>query len=221
MDQIKPHKKLGAVLFDLDGVLVDTAKCHFLAWKKIAEQLSITIDEKVNEKLKGVDRRDSFLIITRGRAFSEPEIHQYCTLKNGYFLEFISRLTAEDVLPGVRPLIKSLDTQGIKKAVCSASKNARTILANTGLIKYFDIVIDGHAIERGKPDPQVFLAAARALAVNPATCIVIEDAQAGIEAARRAGMKAVGVGERHVLAHADTVIKTLVELSVKTLQSLL
>lgn len=202
-------------LFDLDGVIVDTAKYHFLAWKQLADELAIPFTEKDNERLKGVSRLRSFeIILELGRqTMSEEEKDYYCARKNQIYLSYIDRLQKEDVLPGVRLFLQASREQGISLALGSASKNARRILEKLELTGLFDAVIDGTVVSLAKPDPEVFLKGAEALNLASADCIVFEDSAAGIEAAHRGGMKAIGVGKRDNLPDADGWIQGFEGLS--------
>lgn len=195
-------------LFDLDGVIVDTAKYHFLAWKDLADELGIPFTLKDNERLKGVSRMASFEVILEigGRTMSEAEKLAYCTRKNDVYLSYIDRLTKEDVLPGARAFLESARAAGIPIALGSASKNAPRILEKLELTPLFDAIIDGTVVSAAKPDPEVFLKGAQALGLDAESCIVFEDSFSGVEAAHRGSMKAVGVGSRDDLPEADTWI---------------
>jgi len=203
-----------ACIFDLDGVVVDTAKYHYLAWKELAAGLGFSFSEKDNERLKGVSRMASLDILLEvgGIRASEAEKQQMAEQKNKRYLEYITRMTPDEVLPGVRDFLKALRTAGIKVALGSASKNARVILKQTGITSLFDAVADGMNVGKAKPDPEVFLKAAELLGICPEECIVFEDAVAGVEAAHRAGMKCIGVGDAAVLKDADAVIGGFTEL---------
>lgn len=195
-------------LFDLDGVIVDTAKYHFLAWKDLANELGIPFTLKDNERLKGVSRMASFEVILEigGRTMGEAEKLAYCTRKNDVYLSYIDRLTKEDVLPGARAFLESARAAGIPIALGSASKNAPRILEKLELTALFDAIIDGTVVSAAKPDPEVFLKGAQALGLDAESCIVFEDSFSGVEAAHRGNMKAVGVGSRDDLPEADTWI---------------
>ena len=195
-------------LFDLDGVIVDTAKYHFLAWKDLASELGIPFTLRDNERLKGVSRMASFEIILEigGRTMAEADKLAYCTRKNDVYLSYIDQLKKDEVLPGAREFLENAKAAGIPVALGSASKNARRILDKLELSGLFDAIIDGTVVSSAKPDPEVFLKGAQALNLNPESCIVFEDSFAGIEAAHRGSMKAVGVGSKDDLPEADTWI---------------
>lgn len=198
-------------IFDLDGVIVDTAKYHYLAWKRLAGELGFDFTPEDNEALKGVSRMASLDILLsvgnmQGR-FTPAEKDEMAARKNGWYVEYISRMTSAEVLPGVIPFLEQLRDAGIRTALGSASKNAALILEKTGTKRYFDAVVDGTMVTEAKPDPQVFLLGAQLTATPPVACVVFEDAEAGIEAASRAGMRSVGVGESPTLAAATMRIR--------------
>lgn len=192
-------------IFDLDGVLVDTAKYHYLAWQSVAREMGFDFTPEDNERLKGVSRMASLdILLSIGNiTLTSEEKQQVADRKNARYLEYILKMTPDEVLPGVIDFLNELKKQSIKIALGSASKNARTILRQTGIESYFDAIADGNNVTHAKPDPEVFLTAA-ALAQTPvADCLVFEDAVAGIEAAHRAGIRAVGVGDPAILKEAD------------------
>jgi beta-phosphoglucomutase len=203
-----------AFLFDLDGVIVDTAVFHFKAWKKLSNVLGFDIDEEFNETLKGISRMDSLNeILKKGNLeVSLEEKLKYAEIKNSWYLELVNQMTEKDILPGVKEFLEGSRNLGIKIALGSASKNATLILEKTGICSFFDAIIDGNLVSKSKPDPEVFLKGANALAVKDTNCIVFEDAFAGIQAAKAAHMKAVGIGDSQVLTNADFVIKGLFEM---------
>jgi beta-phosphoglucomutase len=185
-----------AVIFDLDGVIVSTDEFHYQAWKQISEEENLHFNRDINEKLRGVSRSESLKIIIKfsKKDYSEFEQEQLTERKNDIYKKLLKTISAKDILPGVYPLITKLKEQGIKIAIGSSSKNAKYILEKIGLLNLFDAVVDGTDIKRSKPDSEVFLLAAERLGVKVGECVVVEDAEAGIDAALAAGMKAVGVG---------------------------
>jgi beta-phosphoglucomutase len=211
-----------AVIFDLDGVLVDTAKYHFLAWKKLANSLGITFTEKDNEQLKGVSRMESLeYILKLGRyESSQVEKERFCALKNSMYIDFISDLDENALLPGSIKLLSSLRESGIKIALGSASKNALPVLTSTNILQYFDAIADGNSTKKSKPDPEVFLIASENLGLNPHECVVIEDSIKGIEAAIAGGFKSIGIGNEVDLNKAQYVVDSLDKLSLPIIQSL-
>lgn len=203
-----------AFLFDLDGVIVDTAVFHFKAWKKLTNLLGFDIDQEFNESLKGISRMDSLNeILKKGNLkISMEEKLKYAEIKNSWYLELVNQMTEKDILPGVKEFLNVSRNLGIKIALGSASKNAMLILEKTGILSFFDAIIDGNHVSKSKPDPEVFLKGAEALQVLAKNCIVFEDAFAGVQAAKAAQMKAVGIGDSQVLTNADFVLKGLFEI---------
>ena len=197
-----------ACLFDLDGVIVDTAKYHFIAWKALAEELGFEFTIEDNERLKGVSRMQSLEILLEigGKQFSEQEKLAMAENKNTLYVSYIEKMTPEETLPGVPEFLQELRNKGIKIALGSASKNSPMILDRIQLSGMFDVVVDGNSITEAKPNPEVFLKGAEWLGVSPEHCVVFEDAIAGIEAARNANMYCVGIGEPKTLGMADLVI---------------
>ncbi|MFT4031998.1 MAG: beta-phosphoglucomutase [Siphonobacter sp.] len=212
---------LKACLFDLDGVIVDTAIYHYKAWKRLANELGFDFTEHQNEELKGISRMESLELILKwgGVTLTQEEKEHWATLKNGWYLEYVNQMTPAEVLPGVKDFLEMLRDNKIKIALGSASKNAPLILERIDMKAYFDAIIDGTQTTKSKPDPEVFLLGAKALHIPPAECIVFEDAVAGIEAAHRGGMKAVGVGSPAVLTEANLVISGFVGLSLQALET--
>ena len=202
-----------AVIFDLDGVIVSTDDCHYEAWKKMADEEGIYFDKTINNRLRGVSRMESLEIVLERAAkeYSEEEKLQLAERKNGYYKEFITKLTPADILPGAMNTLDELRANGIKIAIGSSSKNTPVILKQIGLSDYFDSVSDGNNIANSKPDPEVFLKAADMLGIPYGECMIVEDADAGIEAGKRAGMKTVSV---HGAKGADIEIEDLSEKSL-------
>ncbi|MEW6071845.1 MAG: beta-phosphoglucomutase [Planctomycetota bacterium] len=217
-----PVQRLGAVLLDLDGVLVTTDRLHFAAWSRLAAREGIPFDWETNHRLRGVSRRESLEIVLERaeRAYSEAEKEKMLAFKNGLYVESLGGLTPADVLPGARELLEELRGTGIPAAIVSASRNAALILARTDLAGRAAVLVDGGDVERSKPDPEAFLLAARRLGVDPAACLVVEDAPAGLEAARRAGMASLAVGDRRRHPEALRVVVGLDELSLADLRAM-
>ena len=210
-----------ASIFDLDGVIVDTAIYHFKAWKNLADELGINFTEHHNERLKGVSRTRSLEIILEIGALTLDEAvkESLANKKNTEYLELVNQMTAEEILPGVQNFLTDLRDKGIKIALGSASKNARTILEKINLLDQFDVIVDGTLVQKAKPDPEVFLLAASLLGVAPENCVVFEDAVAGVEAAKNAGMYCVGVGKPEILTQADQVISTFEGFSLTNIKA--
>jgi len=209
-------------IFDLDGVIVDTAKYHFLAWKRLADQMGVHFTEKDNERLKGVSRMDSLdIILEIGNIKPDRKLKEkYARLKNEWYKDYISRMTPDEILPGSAEFINELKSAGIRTALGSASKNTPMILEKLGIVTLFDAVADGNIIKKAKPDPEVFLVAARMINVEPSHCIVFEDAVAGVQAALNAGMTCVGVGSEEILIEAHMIISGLNEMNLKKLNEI-
>ena len=211
-----------ACIFDLDGVIVDTATYHYKAWKRLANLLGFDFTHEQNEQLKGISRMDSLdLVLGWGNIQkSDSEKLQLAQQKNAWYLEFIGQMKADEILPGVRQFIEELKAAGIRIALGSASKNSAEILERTGISDFFDVIVDGNSVTRSKPDPEVFSRGAELLGLAPERCVVIEDAAAGIEAAHRAGMKVIGIGDPEVLKNADLVLPDTQKLSIQELKNL-
>ncbi|MBW2937791.1 beta-phosphoglucomutase [Aureisphaera sp. CAU 1614] len=210
-------------IFDLDGVIVDTAKYHYFAWKKLAESIGISFTEKDNEHLKGVSRiRSLEKILDWGNvALSNAKFQELINAKNDDYLSFVNKMTRDEILPDVPRVLSFLKEQQQPMALGSASKNARSILTKVDLINQFDAIIDGTNVSKAKPNPEVFLKAADELKMKPTSCIVFEDALAGIEAANTAGMISIGIGDKSVLSDAQYVFKDFTEISNEFLHQLI
>ncbi len=208
-----------ACLFDLDGVLVDTAIYHFQAWKNLGSKFGYTLTEEQNEQLKGVSRVESLNRILSWANYTATEEQKSAWLieKNDNYLDLISNMNPSEILPGVLDFLHQIKQAGYKLALGSASKNAEIILAKTGLIEWFDLIIDGNKVTKSKPDPEVFLKGAAGLGFQPNECIVFEDAQAGVEAAKAGNMRAIGIGEAEMLGEADKVISSFVGVQASKL----
>ena len=203
-----------AVIFDLDGVLCSTDQYHYQAWKRLADQLQIPFDETVNQRLRGVSRRESLEIILSGgdKTYSEEEKQQFAAEKNAHYVESLQQLTPKDLACGAVEVLERLHGAGVKIAVGSSSRNTQLILQRLGLDQRFDAVADGTQITHSKPDPEVFLLAARLVGVEPQHCLVVEDAKAGLEAAKAGSMDAAGIGGAAQDPLADYALSVLSDL---------
>ena len=210
-----------AIIFDLDGVIVDTAHYHYLAWKRLAIELGFDLTLDQNELLKGVSRMRSLEIILDlgGIKLSGAEMERIANKKNGWFVEYVNTMKPEEIFPGVKELMKSMRSKGLKVALASSSKNAPAVIRLLNIENEFDAVVDGTMIIHSKPDPEIFLLAAKKLGVDPASCVVFEDAEAGVEAALAAGMKCVGVGSAGQLGKANLVIAKTGDFKLQILNS--
>ncbi|HEU4743773.1 MAG TPA: beta-phosphoglucomutase [Anaerolineales bacterium] len=196
-------------IFDLDGVITDTAEYHFRGWQRLAEEEGLTFTRDDNEQLRGIPRRESLLLILKDRQYSEDKILEMMERKNNYYLEFIREISPRDLLPGAKELLEEIRAAGLKNALGSASKNATEVLDRLGIRSLFEAISDGHSVERQKPAPDLFLHAAAQLGLTPDDCVVVEDAAAGIEAARAGGFRSVGLGPWERVGKAEAVFPSL------------
>ena len=210
-------------IFDLDGVIVDTAKYHYLAWKKLANELGFEFTKEQNELFKGVSRKRclEILLDIGNRTATQQEFDTWMVEKNVDYLKFIENMDASEILPDVPKILEYLKENNIPIALGSASKNAKPILEKVGLLPYFDAIVDGNNVTKAKPDPEVFLLAAKHLGVNADDCIVFEDAVAGVEAANAAKMISIGIGEKNILKEADYIFNDFTEISISFIQELI
>ena len=221
----KKFKKMNkkGFIFDLDGVIVDTAKYHYLAWKKLANQLGFEFTKEQNELFKGVSRKRCLeILLDIGKI--EPTQEQFDTWmieKNVDYLKYIENMDASEILPDVPKILKYLKEKNIPIALGSASKNAQPILEKVGLISYFDAIIDGNNVTKAKPDPEVFLLAAEELGVNATNCVVFEDAVAGVQAANSAKMLSIGIGDDKILSEARYNFNDFTEITTNFIKELI
>ncbi|MBK8291696.1 MAG: beta-phosphoglucomutase [Flammeovirgaceae bacterium] len=210
-----------AVIFDLDGVIIDTAHYHYIAWKRLASEFGITLTPAHNELLKGVSRLHSLeIILSLGNiTLPQEQKEQLAEKKNKWFVEYIESIRPEEIFPGVPELIRNIRKRKIKVGLASSSKNAPRVIELLGIGNDFDTVIDGTMIIHSKPDPEIFLLAAHRLGIDPAHCLVFEDAEAGVEAALAAGMKCVGVGHQSQLGKANKVIANTGDFNLNDLNT--
>ena len=216
-------KKEIAFIFDLDGVIVDTAKYHFLAWRNLAESLGFEFTEEHNELLKGVSRIRSLEILLNlgNKTISEEQKQTLLVAKNTEYLGYVNKMTSEEILPGIDNLLNYLDANNIKYALGSASKNAPLILEKVGLLNRFTAIVDGNDVSKAKPDPEVFLIGAQKLQMKPENCIVVEDAIAGVEAANAANMVSIGIGNAELLKKATYVLKDTAGFTTEFLKKIM
>ena len=209
-------------IFDLDGVIVDTAHFHFLAWKKTAEELGLELTIEMNEQLKGVSRIDSLkkILDWANREIEQAYFDKLTKEKNEDYLSYVENMTVNDILPGVEPFIREIKSKGYPVALGSASKNAPKILEKIGLLSLFDTIVDGNSVKKAKPDPEVFLIAAQNLKVPQEECVVFEDSEAGVTAANTAQMISIGIGSPANLGHADHVFENFTEFSTEFIVNL-
>lgn len=209
-------------IFDLDGVIVDTAKYHYLAWKHLANELGFEFTEEQNEAFKGVSRRRCLEILLElgGISVDEEQFNRWLLEKNEDYLSYIAKMDASEILPDVPKVLNFLKENNVPMALGSASKNAIPILKKVDLLSYFDTIVDGNKVTRAKPDPEVFLIAAHDIGMPPEHCVVFEDAVAGIDAANTANMVSVGIGDPEVLSRARYVFKDFTEIDIDFIKQL-
>jgi beta-phosphoglucomutase len=206
-------------IFDLDGVLTDTAEYHYRGWKRLADEEGIPFTREDNELLRGIPRRESLMLILKEHMVPEEEILQMMERKNNYYLEYIREISPKDLLPGARELLEEIHKAGMKSALGSASKNAPDVVRRLGIANLLDAISDGNSVERQKPAPDLFLHAARQLNLTPEKCIVVEDAAAGIQAARAGAFHTVGLGPRERVGEAEVIFPSLEGVHLDTLLS--
>ena len=203
------QSRIKGFIFDLDGVLTDTAEYHYRGWKRLAEEVGLPFTREDNEALRGIPRRESLLMILKERQIPEEQLLEMMARKNRYYLDFIREITPSDVLPGAVELLKQIRAAGLKSAVGSASKNAPEVLQRLGIDHLLDAISHGGSVERQKPAPDLFLHAAAQLGLEPAECVVVEDAAAGIEAAHAGGFRSVGLGPPERVGRANVILPSL------------
>jgi len=210
-------------IFDLDGVIVDTAKYHYLAWKNLANELGFEFTHEQNELFKGVSRKRclEILLDIGGVEATQDQFDGWMIEKNKDYLKYIEKMDETEILPDVPKVLEYLKEGKMPIALGSASKNAKPILEKVSLLSYFKIIVDGNSVTKAKPDPEVFLIAADQLGVNPENCIVFEDAQAGIQAANAANMISIGIGDADILSEADYNFNDFTEIDVQFLEGLI
>src|SRR5215216_2166 len=202
-------RSIKGFIFDLDGVITDTAEYHYRGWKRLAEEEGLSFTRQDNEHLRGVPRYESLMLILKGHIYSEERILEMMERKNTYYLAFIKEIGPRDLLPGARELLEEIRAAGLKNALGSASKNAGEVIQRLGIRDLFDAVSDGFSVERQKPAPDLFLHAASQLGLSAAECVVVEDAAAGIEAALAGGFRSVGLGPRERVGKAEAIFPSL------------
>jgi len=207
------------LIFDLDGVITDTAEYHYLAWKSLAEKLDIEIDREFNEQLKGISRMESLdLILKHGnkdKDYTEEEKVELATQKNDEYKEYIKQITPKDLLPGIDQLLKDAKAKGLGMALASASKNGPEIMKRLEIEDLFDGIVDPASLHAGKPDPEIFVKGAEILGLDTSECVGLEDAEAGVEAINAANMFSVGVGSEAAMHKADYIVKDTNELTLE------
>jgi beta-phosphoglucomutase len=210
-----------AFIFDLDGVITDTAEYHYRGWKRLAEEEGLPFSREDNEHLRGVPRRESLMLILKDRVYPEEKILEMMERKNNYYLAFIKEISPRDLLPGAKELLEEIRAAGLKNALGSASKNAPEVIERLGIRDLFDAISDGFSVERQKPAPDLFLHAAAQLGLSPAECVVVEDAAAGIEAAIAGRFRSVGLGPPKRVGRAEAIFPSLASVHLADLYAAL
>lgn len=208
-------------IFDLDGVLTDTAEYHYRGWKRLADELDIPFTREENEALRGIPRRESLQLLLKRRIYPEEQIKEFMERKNRYYLEYIHEISPRDLLPGARELLEEIRSAGLKSALGSASRNAREVIERLGIAALLNVIADGNSVQRQKPAPDLFLYAAKLLDLTPDHCVVVEDATAGVEAARSGGFHSVGLGPPQRVGTADIVLENLENTRLSAILTLL
>lgn len=198
----------------MDGVLTDTVELHYQSFKRLAIEENVPFTREINERLRGLSREDSLRLLFKDRVLSRSELNRLMEKKNQYFLELAASMTSKDLLPGVKDLLQLLTVKGFKIAVASSSKNAKLILERLGIGNYFNSISDGYSVKRAKPAPDLFLHAASCLGISPAGCIVVEDAEAGIQAAKAAKMTVIGIGPAKRVGSADFIFESVAAIDL-------
>lgn len=208
-------------IFDLDGVITDTAELHFLAWKKLADKMQWAFDREVNEELRGVSRMDSLQIIKNHNKanVAHEKLMKLAAMKNDLYVDSLETLTPNDYLSGAKELLVHLRKEGFKVALGSASKNSSKVLRQLDAMKYFDVIGDGNSVSKSKPAPDIFLFGAKKLGLKPQECVVYEDAEAGVDAAKAGGFYSVGIGPAERVGHADIRFNTMKEATLFAVKS--
>ncbi|MFW6382144.1 MAG: beta-phosphoglucomutase [Bacillota bacterium] len=196
-------EKFKGIIFDLDGVITETAEYHYQSWKRMADEEGIEFNREINEDLRGVSRKRSLEIILDGKQLPESEMKRLMDKKNGYYQEYLKEMDESDLLPGAKELIDNALDKGFKLAIASSSKNAKTVISALGIGDLFETISDGFSVKNPKPAPDLFILTARKMGLTSDQCIVFEDAEAGIDAAKAANMLSVGIGPENRVGHAD------------------
>ncbi len=213
----EPPSAVRGFIFDLDGVLTDTAEFHYRAWQRLADEAGLPFSRAANEHLRGVSRRESLQLIVQDRVYSEDQLQAMMARKNQYYLDAIQAIVPADLLPGARPLLEEIKAAGLKTALGSASKNAAEVVDRLGLRPLLDVIADGHSVAQPKPAPDLFVFAAEQLGLPPAVCVVVEDAAAGVTAALAGGFRTVGLGPPERVGAAEVVFPSLAGLPLARL----
>ena len=214
-------KKIKAVIFDLDGVITDTSEYHYRAWKRLTDEEGIPFSRDDNDKLRGVSRKECLKILLNGKQVSAEQFQEMMDRKNRYYVELLKQMTSKNILSGAKKLVLEIKRRGIKTAIASVSKNTRTVLQGTGIEDLFDVIVDGYSVKNTKPAPDIFLFAAKELGVKPEDCVVIEDAEAGIEAALAGKMIPIGIGPEERVGKARYRFEKIGDITITKLSEII
>jgi len=213
--------KLKAIIFDLDGVITDTSEYHYQAWKRLADEEGIPFSRDDNDKLRGVSRKECLKILLNGKQVSAEKFQEMMDRKNKYYVELLKQMTSENILSGAREIVLEIKRRGIKTAIASVSKNTRTVLQGTGIEDLFDVIVDGYSVKNTKPAPDIFLFAAKELGVKPEDCAVVEDAEAGIDAALAGNMLSIGIGPEERVGKARFRFEKIGDITLTKLSEII
>ena len=214
-------KKIKAIIFDLDGVITDTSEYHYRAWKRLTGEEGIPFSRDDNDKLRGVSRKECLKILLNGKQVSAEQFQEMMDRKNRYYVELLKQMTSKNILSGAKKLVLEIKRRGIKTAIASVSKNTRTVLQGTGIEDLFDVIVDGYSVKNTKPAPDIFLFAAKELGVKPEDCVVIEDAEAGIEAALAGKMIPIGIGPEERVGKAQYRFEKIGDITLTKLSEII
>lgn len=214
-------KKIKAIIFDLDGVITDTSEYHYRAWKRLTGEEGIPFSRDDNDKLRGVSRSECLKILLNGKQVSAEQFQEMMDRKNRYYVELLKQMTSKNILSGAKKLVLEIKRRGIKTAIASVSKNTRTVLQGTGIEDLFDVIVDGYSVKNTKPAPDIFLFAAKELGVKPEDCVVIEDAEAGIEAALAGKMIPIGIGPEERVGKAQYRFEKIGDITLTKLSEII
>ena len=214
-------KKIKAIIFDLDGVITDTSEYHYRAWKRLTDEEGIPFSRDDNDKLRGVSRKECLKILLNGKQVSAEQFQEMMDRKNRYYVELLKQMTSKNNLSGAKKLVLEIKRRGIKTAIASVSKNTRTVLQGTGIEDLFDVIVDGYSVKNTKPAPDIFLFAAKELGVKPEDCVVIEDAEAGIEAALAGKMIPIGIGPEERVGKAQYRFEKIGDITLTKLSEII
>ena len=213
-------KKIEGFIFDLDGIITDTADYHYQSWKKMTSEEKIKFNRDINEKLRGLTREKSLEVILNGKNISKSKKEELLKRKNEYYHEYIAEMDEKDLIPGIKSILNTLDKKEYRMSIASSSKNAGPIIEKLNLLHFFEVISDGNSVSKNKPAPDLFLHTANKMKVRPEKCVVIEDSKAGVQAAKSADMKVVGIGPKDRIGVADFCYKKVKNIKLEEILNL-